>query len=173
MAEDLRAEDTGFILVRASLESETDLLPAEAPTFNVGTRVQVLESERMPDGRFNLLVEGLEAVLIEEIPSSRPYRQARWRALATPEEPWPAEERDTLVQALQHYFKILKIPFEVVEEQAYLNMTLKDVAPLAAALDLALPERQFLLEAPGLREMARRLEALLRFAATGRQVPDA
>lgn len=172
MAQDVLADGSGFILVRSALETDTDLVPPEAGVHPVGTRVDVLAHERLPDGRYNLLVEGAEAVRIREVNSGRPYRETRWEPLSRADGDWTLEERSALHQALRNYATSLNLGmlFKEIEEMPQLSLPL--VPRLAATLDLPHPELQFLLEAGSNREMAKRLTGLLRFAASGRTWPE-
>ncbi len=172
MARDAVEGGSDLILVRTRVETPTDLVPGDAATESVGTRVRILVSELFKDGRAVLSVLGIEAVRIEEVASDRPYRQARWEAITRDEVPWAPEERDAFSAALKAYLTGLKDEslsklFKEIHEVA-----LEDIPLLATALSFPHPEMQFLLEAPSLLEQARRLTALLAFAAQGRRLPE-
>lgn len=172
MAEDALATGSGFILVRANLETDTDLVPPEAGTQPVGTRVEILVHERLPDGRYNLVVRGVEAVRILEQASDRPYRVAQWQGLAEGSGDWPEPERIRLIEGVEAYFRRFNIDGLELDSEALRSIELRQVPLLASALNLALPELQFLLESGSDREMARRLGSLLRFALEGRIFPE-
>jgi Lon protease-like protein len=77
-------------VVPASLRAGEDP-PRVLPIIGVGTLVRL---EELPDGRFNLVLKGiLRARIVEELPSTKPYRLVRAVALVDD----PAEERDRQV----------------------------------------------------------------------------
>ena len=61
-------------LLCPGFEEDYEGSPAYHP---VGTVGRVEELERLPDGRFNLTLVGMERVELQEIPSEKPYRIAR------------------------------------------------------------------------------------------------
>lgn len=51
------------------------------PVFPIGCLVEIVRHEKLPDGRYMIVVAGLKRVRIEEAPSDRLYRQARIQPL--------------------------------------------------------------------------------------------
>ena len=81
-------------------------IPADAvdgdrprPVRPIGGLGEIARHDKLPDGRFAIMVLGLQRVSIDEIPSERPYRQARWTAVPDLD-PDPAEA-ESLRQALR------------------------------------------------------------------------
>ena len=158
-----------FILVLTRAHDGSDLVPQGTATFGTGCLARIVKSEAQADGRFNLLVQGRQAVRIHEDPSPRPFRQARWEAhpfdTATP---WQEEARATLIRSLQHFAGRFNL-----EPQVKQLLDLELAPPvllntLAMALDLDPVEKQFLLEASGLVDLAERFHQLLEFALNDR-----
>src|SRR4051794_36501753 len=66
-------------LLRPGWESEYHLSPAIHPVVCVG---RITQEERLPDGRYTLLLQGLgRARVVEELETDRLYRVARIEAL--------------------------------------------------------------------------------------------
>jgi uncharacterized protein len=55
--------------------------PARAPVHPVAGMGVIVAHEKLPDGRFNILLQGLARVRLEEVPSDRLYRLARAQIL--------------------------------------------------------------------------------------------
>ena len=54
--------------------------------YRVGTAIQLVRSQRAPDGKLQLLVHGISRVLLERIPKDAPYPMARVKELQDIEE---------------------------------------------------------------------------------------
>lgn len=63
---------------------EGDLARDPAPFARVATLGRIVAHQRLPDGRFNILVEGALRVSLEELPLEKPYRRARATPLGDP-----------------------------------------------------------------------------------------
>lgn len=163
LARDVLGSHQHFILMRAKVPVTTD--PEDRPPLcEAGTLARILRAEPFPDGRWNLLVQGVEVRRILEEVQGRPYRQAR-------HEPWPydggqpvsAALRDRLLADLHHYARkhAMETPL-----QELLELPLEEEArlfTLAMALDFDPVEKQFLLESPHPSALADRLSQLLEF----------
>ncbi|MEZ4408140.1 MAG: LON peptidase substrate-binding domain-containing protein [Polyangiales bacterium] len=87
-------EGSPFLVV-ACVVGELD---ADLPRISsIATVGRVTAHQRLPDGRFNILVEGQVRVSLEELPFTPPYRRARATPLPEPE---PAEVRPAVRAAL-------------------------------------------------------------------------
>lgn len=80
-------------LVRDALEGHAHLVvalltaspDAPAPEFaRTATLGKIIAHQKLPDGRFNILVEGQVRVSLDELPVSTPYRRARATLLGDP-----------------------------------------------------------------------------------------
>lgn len=163
LARDVMGSHQHFILVLAK-EPVTTNPEDYPPLYEAGTVARILRAEPFPDGRWNLLVQGVEVrKIIEEVPG-HPYRQAR-------HEPWPYDETKALTPALQE--RLLANLHRYAHKHAMetplmelLELPLEEEARLctfAMALDFDPVEKQFLLESPHLLALADRLSQLLEF----------
>jgi ATP-dependent Lon protease len=89
----LAREDKELIVV-AQRDAAVDT-PGPQDFFNFGTRAVVKRMARRPDGTIELMVQGLERVVIIRIEQTEPYLRARVRPAPVP------EDRNTEIEALQ------------------------------------------------------------------------
>ncbi len=140
-----------------------------APIFEVGCLAEVVRAEPLTGGRWNLLLQGKDAVRVLEEPPGKPFRQAHLEVLPFRSAVlWPGPHRRRLMDTLQLYARSEGIEAQM---QELLDLPLEDVGrlnTLAMALDFEPTERQFLLEARDLPTLADRLLQLLDFAIGGR-----
>lgn len=100
MVDDL-LDTAGRLVIATVREGEQESeAPAVLPVAGLG---EITHHDKLPDGRYVLLVLGLGRVRIEEIESDRPYRRVRYEALV---ENIPTPERDhelhrSLVRAIR------------------------------------------------------------------------
>ena len=158
-----------FILALAKTDESGDLVPPEEPVFETACLARIVRSEPLPDGRFNLLVQGRHAVRVSETPSTRSFRQARWEAVPfDPEAPWREHARAALTESLFKYAARYDLTPQL-KRLLDLDLTAPVLlSTLAMALDLDPVEKQFLLEAPSVPEMAERLHQVIEFALSDR-----
>src|SRR5687767_11091579 len=80
MVTDVLAGDRiiGMVLLKAGFEADYAGRP---PIFPVGCAGVVTHSERLPDGRFNIVLKGIEKFRVTGEDGSRPYRLARIEGL--------------------------------------------------------------------------------------------
>ena len=159
MTADALADDRviGMVLLRPGWELDYAGLP---PIYPIGCSGVIAHAERLPDGRYNIVLRGLDRFRIVREDNDRDYRRAIVES--APEPPLTAEDR----QALHHFRSKLesilarhahapdsKIPAAMPDEDL--------VNALAQYLDLEPLEKQALLEEPGLRARAASLVELL------------
>jgi Lon protease-like protein len=71
-------DTAGRIVLGTLLEGPDGALPAEPPAvLPVAGLGEIVRHEKLPDGRFHVWLLGLQRVRLEEVPSSRLYRQVR------------------------------------------------------------------------------------------------
>jgi hypothetical protein len=142
-----------------------------APIFETGCLAEVVRAEPLTGGRWNLLVQGKEAVRIVEEKPGKPFRQALTEAVPFDASLlWPGPHRRRLMEALHTYAASEGIESQLKE---LLDLPLEDVGrlnTLAMALDFEPTERQFLLESTDLPTLADRMLRLLDFAVGGRSL---
>lgn len=85
------------VLLRPGWEAEYYGRPA---VYSVAGTGEIVASERLPDGRSNILLKGLGRIMIEgEVPSPKPYRIARASWL---DEVYPSGGEDELEPQVDH-----------------------------------------------------------------------
>ena len=134
------------------------------PVYEIGCVGRMVNVKPLPDGRYDLLLLGLERFDIREQLYDRRYRQARIGLRQTSS----AEGLDAGLRGELH--RRLGAHLEQVDEEApwreLLRLEIPDdilVNNLSMSLDLTPVERQFLLEADTIVQRARRLSDLIEF----------
>lgn len=64
----------GRIVMAAVREGHEDQLAGAPPVYDIAGLGEICRHERLPDGRFLVLLAGLTRVMIREVASERPYR---------------------------------------------------------------------------------------------------
>lgn len=134
------------------------------PIFDMGCVGRLVSVQPLPDGRFNIVLQGLSRFEICEQFYEKSYRQARVRL--KPNEGAVSLEpatRAVLVRLLDTY---LSTSDDGHQWGGLLRQAEDDevlVNSLASYLDLTPVEKQFLMEADSLHQRARRLNDLLEF----------
>jgi hypothetical protein len=135
--------------------------PAIYPVLCVGRIVSV---QPLPDGRSNILLQGLERCEIQAEHFDRPYREATIRLKSRPsEEALAGDVRRALIEALGRYLQTRE---DSTAWQGFFRDEVSDevlVNTLSTYLECTPLEKQFLLEADGLHQRARRLNDLIQF----------
>ncbi len=136
--------------------------PRVLPVIGVGVLARV---DPLPDGRFNIVLRGVQrALLEEELPSGEPYRLVRASALVSGPNPAAAEKASDLKRLVLALSRALRNP----ETQALAQLASRagdpgDLADIVAGAVLANPrERQAVLEAV---DVGQRLELVIQAAA--------
>jgi Lon protease-like protein len=142
---------------------ETDYYgnPAIYPTLCVG---RIMSVQPLPDGRSNILLQGLERCDIQEEHFEKPYREATIRRKTRfSEEALSTDIRLALVELLSRYLETRE---DSASWQGFFRKEVGDevlVNTLSTYLECTPLEKQFLLEADGLGQRARRLNDLIQF----------
>jgi hypothetical protein len=144
----------GMVLLRAGWEGDYEGRP---PVYPVGCAGVITHAERLGDGRFNIVLRGMEKFRIVGEDTARIYRQAHVTALPeTITETARAEirgERRRLEALLVPDANETKMPTSMPDEDL--------VNALAQYLEFEPVEKQALLERDGLLERCRSLIELL------------
>jgi Lon protease-like protein len=150
-------------LLRPGWEADYDKQPPLFPFVCIG---RVLQEQRLPDGRYNLLLQGLRrARIVEELETDRLYRVARVELLE--DEPVPSEMRE---QVLHQELSERVMPFfasnpqgaEQVQRLLQSDLSLGALCDIFCfALPLSIELKQQLLEELSVEERVRLLRSSL------------
>lgn len=160
------------VLLRPGWDADYDGRPAVQPVLCVG---RIVAEQRLPDGRFNLLLRGLSrARIVEELSIDKLYRSARVELQAEGALP-PADNvrwlRDRIGAAVRPWFAddgpALRQLEKLVQNPELSLGVLCDLLGFAAPL--MIEAKQQLLEATDIEERA---QLLLQFLQVGQQPPS-
>ena len=161
----------GMVLLRPGWERDYEGRPAVYP---IGCSGVITHVERLPDGRYNIVLRGLERFRILEEEHARSYRRAATEALieytmAPADRAAVRSQRTKLEQLLapaaEKTRADIKIPSAMSDEDL--------VNALAQYLDLEPLEKQALLEKDNLRTRAESLVELLEMKVLMARTPNA
>jgi Lon protease-like protein len=148
----------GMVLLRG--DWQTDYL-GTPPIFAVGTAGEIVRSQELEDGRFDIVLRGAREFRILDELRRAAYREARveWREAGA--DPLDESIRNRIARHVQEYVRRrtgaaaepVTLP---ADDELFVNF-------IAQQLDLPPIERQALLEASTLAERARRLIEVLEF----------
>ena len=149
----------GMVLLRPGWEHDYDGRP---PVYQIGSSGVITHFERLPDGRYNIVLRGVERFRILEEDESRSYRRAIVEPLA--EAPLATEDRRVL-RTQRTKLEALLTPAAAkagTDPGTASAMSDEDlINALAQYLDLDPLEKQALLERKCLRSRAESLVELL------------
>jgi len=149
----------GMVLLRPGWERDYEGRPAVYPVGCSGVLTHV---ERLPDGRYNLVLRGLERFRIVDEDHALSYRRANIEPLL--EKQLTAEDRAVIRRQRAKLESMLAPAVERVGADSAMPSSMSDedlVNALAQYLDLEALEKQALLERPCLRTRAEALVELL------------
>jgi uncharacterized protein len=152
-------EIIGMLLLRPEGESIED---AGHDVYAVGCAGRMIRKIDLPDGRSNILLQGVREFTVCEQMFDRPYRRGvvEWHAAVPPGHRFAADRRATLVGRLQAFVgdenerRILGDP--TLSDEMLVNL-------FCFALDLPVAEKQSLLEAAALEPRGERLLETIEF----------
>jgi Lon protease-like protein len=150
----------GMTLLRSAAEADE----AKPPIYQIGCSGVITHVERLADGRFNLILRGVEKfrILGEEDPiPGQLYRKAH---VAGVDETVDARDREALAAERRRLETRLAPLFERARAESFLPQTMPDgdlVNALAQYLEFEPVERQALLEQPGPLARCRAMMELL------------
>jgi len=150
----------GMALLQPGYQSDYEGRP---PVYPVGTAGVITHTEALPDGRFNIVLRGIEKFRILEEDASRPYRLARIDPLP---ELTSEVEREAVRDQRRKLEAALKTTIELTGSEPTFSPSVSDadvVNALAQYLELEPIERQALLERDGVLARAQGLAELLEF----------
>ena len=148
----------GMVLLRPGWDHDYEGRP---PIYRIGCSGVLTHTERLSDGRYNLVLRGIERFRVVDEDDTRSYRRAAIEPLI--ERPLDAVDREVIQQQRAKIEAMLgsgqanagdsRMPASMADEDL--------VNALAQYLDLEALEKQALLEQPGLRSRAESLVELL------------
>ena len=150
--------------------------------YEIGCAGTISQAQRLPDGRFHVVLDGTWRFRIleeERRPQERLYRVARVERLPEPYEPGQrgrvGELRSRILALVRRLLALSDREraaeftpdlFDAMDDEIFVNT-------LAQALALGPPEKQGLLEAHGVPDRCERLEGLLAFRLAEMGLPGA
>ncbi|WP_447978048.1 LON peptidase substrate-binding domain-containing protein [Candidatus Nitrospira bockiana] len=150
----------GMVLLKEGWEPDYEGNP---PVYEIGCVGRLASVQPLPDGRSNIVLQGLHRYRICEEVAHKSYRQARITLLPEPAERLEPHLRVGLMSTLREY--AARRQTEHVWRR-FLDAAAQDdllVNSLCTFLDLTPLEKQLLLEADSVPQRARRLGDLLQF----------
>ena len=136
----------GMALLRPGYQSDYDGCP---PVYSVGCAGVITHTERLDDGRFNIVLRGIEKFRVVDEPRTEPYRVARIEGL---EETLDEATLPMLRQQRQRLEAVLVASMERAGNEPRFPPAIADddlVNALAQYLQMETIERQALLERDG------------------------
>ena len=160
MVADALASDRliGMVLLRPGWDQDYEGRP---PIYSVGCSGLLTHTERLPDGRYNLVLRGIERFRIVEEDHERSYRRGVVEPLR--EQPLAAADRAAILSQRSKLESML-VPSQSPAGDPRMPASMSDedlVNALAQYLDLEPLEKQALLEKASLRTRAESLVELL------------
>jgi Lon protease-like protein len=156
----------GMALLRPGFEGDYEGRP---PIYPVGCAGVISHSDRLPDGRFNIVLHGLSKFRIVEEIGDGDYRRARVEAIT---EQTDAEARRSIKAMRTRIEQLLLTALKATEVQIPGSLSDEDlVHALCQYLQFEPAERQALLECEGAVERARALTEFLEMQALLAQHP--
>jgi len=147
----------GMVLLRPGWERDYDGRPAVYPLGCAGV---ITHAERLADGRFNIVLRGMEKFRITGEEAGKPYRLARVEAVLEP----AADSLRTEMRAERRRLESLLVPQPEGQPEAKVPSSMADedlVNALAQYLEFEPVEKQALLERDGVLQRCRSLIELL------------
>jgi Lon protease-like protein len=136
------------------------------PIFATGCVGRLASLQQLPDGRSNILLQGIERYEVREEFYDRPYREATVTLKSRIED--PEGDLDPALRA--HVLELVQDYTRTSEEASALQVFARQeigdevlINSLSGSLDCSPLEKQFLLEAETLYQQARRLCDLIQF----------
>lgn len=149
------------------LPDRIEEIAGDPPVYEIGCAGIIRDSQRLPDGRYNFVIEGTRRFrLVEEQPRGRDrlYRIASVEFIDEPEETdltalrvRVTEQVDRIARLLGRRNGVPPDAFDALDDETFTHS-------LANSFNFEAGEKQGLLEANGVRERLERLSNLFEFA---------
>jgi Lon protease-like protein len=173
MLADVLATHRSLAIVRLLPGEDERGLPRIAGVAGGGV---ILEHQSLPDGRSNILVEGIARLSLEELPFEPPYRRARARVLEDTSGEVPASQHAALVSAATSFARAVRkhdpsFSLRVPDDPD--SATLADMCAFQLLVDADVRQRVLEDLRPASRVRLVVEELMVQAAALSRSDPDA
>jgi Lon protease-like protein len=173
MTKDILGTHHHLLLSLSLGQDQEEPLPSAAGIHPIGTLSRIVRAEPLVDGRWNLLVQGVQTVRLFEEAQGSSYRQARFESSEFETgSPWTRVDRERFFATLGGYGERFAMADQITD---LVSMNLDEdvlIYTLCLALELEAVEKQFLLESHSMSALAERLEDLMRFSMANRHLSD-
>lgn len=153
-----------------SLILEGEEAGAPAVPHRIGTEAGIIASQRYPDGRYDIVVEGRRRFEILNLDRTRPYLRAEVRILEEPEGAEDADLAEAVAKLFEGVLESLELSGQAVIDETWKNLDARSLSyKVASVLPVGTAAKQELLEIPDtaarLKRIAEALMALRRIGA--------
>lgn len=158
------ANDKGSDLILVMQKKADTEVPETKDLYKVGTRANVLQMLKLPDGTVKLLVEGIERVKIKGYEDKKSYLMAEVESYPQTEKKQPSLESwaRAVVSQFEEYVKLnKKIPYDVIQSVKQIDEYDKLADTIASHLSLKTSDKQMLLEADNLQDRLNKVLQLI------------
>jgi Lon protease-like protein len=136
----------------------------------IGTEAGIIASQRYPDGRYDVVVEGRRRLEILSLDRSRPYLRADVRFLEEPEGELDEDLAEAVAKMFEGVLESLEASGHAVIDESWKDLDARGLSyKVASVLPVGTDAKQKLLEVPDtatrLRRVAEALMALRRIGA--------
>ena len=136
----------------------------------IGTEAEIIASQRHPDGRYNIVVEGRRRFEIVSLDRTRPYLRAEVRFLEEPEGRLDADLAEAVARLFEGVLESLEVSGQAVIDETWKDLDARTLSyKVASVLPVDTESKQEILEIPDtaarLRRVAEALMALRRIGA--------
>ena len=141
----------------------------------VGTEAAIIASQRYPDGRYDIVVEGRRRFEVLRVDQARPYLRAEVRFLEEPEGPDDPGLAEAVVRLFEGVLESLELSGVAVIDETWKELDARTLGyKIAAVLPVEDDVRQEILEIPDATGRLRRVaEALMRVRRVGAEAGGA
>ena len=158
------ANDKGLDLVLVMQKKADTEVPEPKDLYKVGTKANVLQMLKLPDGTVKLLVEGIERVKVKSYEDKKSYLTASIQSYPQNEKKHPALESwaRAVISQFEEYVKLnKKIPYDVIQSVKQIEEYDKLADTIASHLSLKTSDKQMLLEADNLQDRLNKVLQLI------------